>query len=89
MFGLCSHLILICGNQDQLPTFLSTAQEIEQLWNEYEEGTSSAAQLVKDFDKVIPFASNQLFTVLQRKAKPKPTTSSFDSYYLLTLDSQS
>lgn len=30
----------------------ATGEEIEQLWHEYEQGTSPAAQLVKDFDKV-------------------------------------
>lgn len=27
-------------------------EEIQQLWHEYEKGTSPAARLVKDFDKV-------------------------------------
>lgn len=38
--------------RETLGSDVLAAQEIEQLWNEYEEGTSSAAQLVKDFDKL-------------------------------------
>ena len=30
----------------------TTAKEIEQLWHEYEEGTSAEARLAKDLDKL-------------------------------------
>lgn len=31
----------------------SAGEEIEQLWHEYEQGQTPAAQMVKDFDKVL------------------------------------
>ena len=36
---------------------LSAGEEIEELWHEYEQGQTPAAQLVKDFDKVLRLPS--------------------------------
>ncbi len=36
---------------------LSAGEEIEELWREYEQGLTPAAQLVKDFDKVLRVSS--------------------------------
>jgi 5'-deoxynucleotidase YfbR-like HD superfamily hydrolase len=36
---------------------LPAGEEIEELWREYEEGQTPAAQLVKDFDKVLQSSS--------------------------------
>lgn len=38
--------------RDALGSDALAGEEIQQLWHEYEEGTSPAAQLVKDFDKL-------------------------------------
>lgn len=38
-------------NRHQRSTAGFAGEEIEQLWHEYEGGTTLAAQLVKDFDK--------------------------------------
>ena len=38
--------------QDMLGRETTAAAEVEQLWSEYEEGTTAEAQLVKDFDKL-------------------------------------
>ena len=40
-------------HQVRQTTMLTAGQEIEQLWLEYEQGSTPEAQLVKDFDKVL------------------------------------
>lgn len=53
----------------------AAGEEIEQLWHEYEQGQTPAAQLVKDFDKVLVMAHSVMPRLVLHRTYmfPKPS----------------
>lgn len=52
---------MVKGSENTTEIDHFAGEEIEQLWHEYEQGQTPAAQLVKDFDKVTRAAYSNRF----------------------------